>query len=104
MPSRAPSAAARPPAAMQWGEGDQWLLTLELPAGSHEFKVVTVAPPAKEGSCGFAEWEAGPNRTVQARVARGLCCAVLCCALRCARCSTLQRWASLQAHATPRRA
>ncbi|PRW58979.1 T3A5_60 isoform B [Chlorella sorokiniana] len=50
---------------MQWSEGDQWLLSLDLPAGSHEFKLVVVAPPAKEGACSYANWEAGTNRTLK---------------------------------------
>lgn len=49
---------------MHWGEGDQWLLTLDLPAGAHEFKIVA----AKAVGAAPAEWEAGPNRTLQARV------------------------------------
>ncbi|KAI7844249.1 hypothetical protein COHA_002047 [Chlorella ohadii] len=51
--------------AMQWSEGDQWLLSLDLPAGSHEFKLVTVAPPAREGARPYADWEAGANRTLK---------------------------------------
>lgn len=51
--------------AMKWSEGDQWLLSLDLPAGSHEFKLVAVAPPAGEGAGLYANWEAGPNRTLK---------------------------------------
>lgn len=58
----APRLSATRAAAMEWSEGDQWLLTLELPAGAHEFKVVAAAP-AKHG--GSVEWESGPNRTLQ---------------------------------------
>ncbi len=54
---------------MQWSEGDQWLLSLDLPAGSHEFKLVTVAPPAREGACPYADWEAGANRTLKVSAA-----------------------------------
>lgn len=80
-----PRAAHRPfasfpaVAAMQWSDGDQWLLSLDLPAGSHEFKVVAVAPPAKEGACSYADWEAGPNRTLKVRCGR-LCCQCSCLA------------------------
>lgn len=52
---------------MKWSEGDQWLLSLDLPAGSHEFKLVAVAPPAGEGAGLYANWEAGPNRTLKVR-------------------------------------
>lgn len=58
---------SRPTAAMKWSEGDQWLLSLDLPAGSHEFKLVAVAPPAGEGAGLYANWEAGPNRTLKVR-------------------------------------
>lgn len=45
---------------MTWVEGDYWLLTLDLPAGEHEFKVVVA--PAEGGSPPL--WEHGPNRRV----------------------------------------
>lgn len=48
---------------MEWGEGDQWLLTLDLPPGAAQFKLV--AAPAKAGRGGAEEWEAGPNRDLQ---------------------------------------
>ncbi|EFN59219.1 expressed protein [Chlorella variabilis] len=47
--------------AMTWVEGDYWLLTLDLPAGEHEFKV---AAAHSGGGCS-ADWESGPNRVVQ---------------------------------------
>lgn len=47
---------------MTWVEGDYWLLTLDLPAGEHEFKV---AAAHSGGGCS-ADWESGPNRVVQA--------------------------------------
>ncbi|KAI3433331.1 hypothetical protein D9Q98_003149 [Chlorella vulgaris] len=46
---------------MTWVEGDYWLLTLDLPAGEHEFKVV--AASSGSGTCS-TDWEAGPNRAV----------------------------------------
>ncbi|KAL4437989.1 hypothetical protein ABPG77_004210 [Micractinium sp. CCAP 211/92] len=45
---------------MTWTEGDQWLLTVDLPPGRHHFKVVIAKP-----SSGCFDWEAGPNRTLQ---------------------------------------
>ena len=47
---------------MVWSEGDQWLLTLDLPAGRHEFKLVasSAAGAAQQQDC----WEAGPNRAL----------------------------------------
>ncbi len=47
---------------MTWVEGDYWLLTLDLPAGEHEFKV---AAATNGGGC-HADWESGGNRVVQA--------------------------------------
>jgi hypothetical protein len=46
---------------MTWGEGDVWSVTLDVPAGRHEFKLVT-----DMGGAGF-DWEGGPNRSLQAR-------------------------------------
>ena len=43
---------------MVWSEGDQWLLTLDLPAGTHEFKLVASAGAQQQ------VWEAGPNRAL----------------------------------------
>ena len=57
------------PAAMQWGEGDQWLLSLDLPPGAAQFKLV--AAPAKPERGGEQEWEAGPNRELQVRPVLG---------------------------------
>ena len=48
---------------MSWSEGDTWTLTLDLPAGKHEFKVASA--PAK-GNTSDGVWEDGPNRSVQA--------------------------------------
>lgn len=44
-------------AAMEWGEGDQWMLTLELPPGRHEYKVgmrTSSSLCRTPGSMGFA--------------------------------------------------
>ncbi|PSC75232.1 hypothetical protein C2E20_1164 isoform B [Micractinium conductrix] len=43
--------------AMTWTEGDQWLLSVQLPAGHHQFKVVQ----AQSDAAGY-NWEGGPNR------------------------------------------
>lgn len=51
---------------MTWTEGDQWLLTLDLPPGRHHFKVVVA-----QAATGCYDWEAGPNRTLQVR---GMAC------------------------------
>jgi hypothetical protein len=53
---------------MTWSEGDTWTLTLDLPAGKHEFKVASA--PAK-GNNSDGVWEDGPNRSVQAGRAVG---------------------------------
>ncbi|KAI3431719.1 hypothetical protein D9Q98_004763 [Chlorella vulgaris] len=44
---------------MTWSEGDVWFVTLDIPAGRHEFKVVV------DNGAGSYEWEAGPNRSLQ---------------------------------------
>ena len=51
-----------PPAEMAWSEGDQWALTVDLPAGKHEFKI---AVGSKRGD--QVEWEHGHNRVVEVR-------------------------------------
>lgn len=45
---------------MAWSEGDQWALTVDLPAGKHEFKI---AVGSKRGE--QVEWEHGHNRVVE---------------------------------------
>jgi hypothetical protein len=47
---------------MTWSEGDVWFVTLDIPAGRHEFKVVV------DNGAGSYEWEAGPNRSLQVRL------------------------------------
>lgn len=42
---------------MDWGEGDQWTATLEVPHGA-EFKLVVC------NSRGVVEWETGSNRVL----------------------------------------
>lgn len=54
--------APRPAAAMTWTEGDQWLLSVQLPAGHHQFKVVQ----AQSDAAGY-NWEGGPNRELSVR-------------------------------------
>jgi hypothetical protein len=49
---------ARAPA-MKWGEGDRWTLTMDLPAGKHEFKVAVAQGDS------LVHYEDGPNRTLQ---------------------------------------
>ncbi len=49
-------------AEMAWSEGDQWALTVDLPAGKHEFKI---AVGSKRGE--QVEWEHGHNRVVEVR-------------------------------------
>ena len=63
---------------MTWSEGDTWTLTLDLPAGKHEFKVASA--PAK-GNNSDGVWEDGPNRSVQA--SRALLCLLACWASTC---------------------
>ena len=70
-------------AAMTWSDGDQWWVTLKLPAGPHEFKVVVAS-----SDTGFADWEGGGNRVIEVRAqlpgcSAVLCCAVFCCAVLC---------------------
>ncbi|KAL4440040.1 hypothetical protein ABPG75_003041 [Micractinium tetrahymenae] len=48
--------------AMKWGEGDRWMLTLELPPGRHEYKVAVV----KGHDPSFVlTWDEGPNMTLE---------------------------------------
>lgn len=50
---------------MQWSEGHEWEANVALPAGSHAFKCVVVQ---EDGTA--AEWEVGPNRSLQVQHAR----------------------------------
>ncbi|GAB4816984.1 hypothetical protein N2152v2_004030 [Parachlorella kessleri] len=43
---------------MEWSDGDNWALTVELPAGRHEFKIVVSGGTAYD-------WESGGNRIVE---------------------------------------
>ena len=45
---------------MQWSEGHQWVASVSLPPGKHEFKCVVVH---SDGTA--QEWEGGPNRVLQ---------------------------------------
>ncbi len=46
---------------MEWSDGDNWALTVELPAGRHEFKIVV------SGGAAY-DWESGGNRIVEVRL------------------------------------
>jgi hypothetical protein len=44
---------------MEWGEGDQWTLTLDLPPGTHHFKLAVTRGGQP------ADWEGGANRSLE---------------------------------------
>ncbi len=47
---------------MDWAEGDNWSLRVDLPPGQHEFKIVVASPSGQA-----YEWESGSNRVVEVR-------------------------------------
>ena len=60
-PSLAPSHSPSLLPVMNWSDGDVWYVTLDVPAGRHEFKMVVA------NGDGSFDWEGGPNRSLQAR-------------------------------------
>ncbi len=46
-------------AAMEWSEGDNWALQLDLAPGAYDFKCIVARP---DGS--IAAWEPGSNRHI----------------------------------------
>ncbi len=63
--ARCSDAAAQPRrarcAGMEWAEGNQWSLSLELAPGVYDFKLVTAVAETGEA----VEWEAGDNRQLK---------------------------------------
>lgn len=52
-------------AAMQWGEGNSWVLESDIAGGSYDFKFVVQHEGATSDE---SEWEAGANRSVFVRL------------------------------------
>lgn len=49
------------PAAMAWGDGDNWTLEADMLGGCYDFKFVVVREGATADD---SEWEAGANRSL----------------------------------------
>lgn len=47
---------------MEWAEGNQWSLSVDLAPGVYDFKLVTAVAETGEAM----EWEAGDNRQLKA--------------------------------------
>ncbi len=57
---------------MEWAEGNQWSLSVELGPGVYDFKLVTAVAETGEA----VEWEAGDNRQLKVCRCRGCVCFV----------------------------